>query len=149
MAHNRTRSTSSKTFDNVPVDINDFESINKSLDEVSGLIENISPKTVLEKTITNIVGILSKHVQLLAKSCSAMSSIVDTIEVDTAKTDQYSRRNNLVLTGIEYKKETETYQNFCNTVAEELSTSGVKVYNNDFFSMSLQWKQSKGNYSER
>ena len=61
-----------------------------------------------------------------------MSSTVDTIEVDTAKTDQYSRRNNLVLTGIEYKKETETYENLCNTVAEELSTSGVKVNNNDF-----------------
>ena len=49
MAHNRIRSTSSKTIDNVPVDINDFESINKSLDEVSGLIEGISPKTVFEK----------------------------------------------------------------------------------------------------
>ena len=85
MAHSRTRSTSSKTIDNVPVDINDFESINKSLDEVSGLFESISPKTVFEKTITNIVGILSKHVQLLANSCSAMSSTVDTIEVDTAK----------------------------------------------------------------
>ena len=132
MAHNRARSTSSKTIDNVPVDINDFKSINKSLDEVPGLIESISPKTVFEKTITNIVGILSKHVQLLANSCSAMSSTVDTIEVDTAKTDQYSRRNNLVLTGIEYKKETETYENLCNTVAEELSTSGVKVNNNDF-----------------
>ena len=100
MAHNRTRSTSSKTIDNVPVDIIDFESINKSLDEVSGLIESISPKTDFEKTITNIVGILSKHVQLLVNSCSAMSSIVDTIEVDTAKTHQYSRRNNLVLTTI-------------------------------------------------
>ena len=88
MAHNRTRSTSSKTFDNIPIDINDFQSINKSLDEVSGLIESISPKTVFEKTITNIVGILSKHVQLLANSCSTMSSTVDTIKVDTAKTDQ-------------------------------------------------------------
>ena len=76
MAHNRTRSTSSKTIDNVPVDINDFESINKSLDEVSGLIESISPKTVFEKTITNIVGILSKHVQLLANSCSAKNGSI-------------------------------------------------------------------------
>ena len=132
MAHNKTRSSSSKTSDIVPIDLNDFESINKSLNEVSGLIESISPKSTFEKTITNIVGILSKHVQLLANSCSAMSSTVDTIEVDTAKTDQYSRRNNIVVTGVEYKKETETYENLCNTVAEELSTSGVKVYNNDF-----------------
>ena len=93
MAHNKTRSSSSKTSDIVPIDLNDFESINKSLNEVSGFTESISPKSTFEKTITNIVGILSKHVQLLANSCSAMSSTVDTIEVDTAKTDQYSRRN--------------------------------------------------------
>ena len=53
MAHNKTRLSSSKTSDIVPIDLNDFDSIN----EVSGLIESISPKSTFEKTITNIVGI--------------------------------------------------------------------------------------------
>ena len=62
-----TRSTSSKTFDTVPFDLNDFESINKSLNEVSGLIESMSPKSTFEKDITKIVGNLKQAYSTFSK----------------------------------------------------------------------------------
>ena len=61
-----------------------------------------------------------------------MSNSVDNVEVDLAKTDQFSRRNTLVVTGLEYKKKTETFDTLSSTVADELTTSGIKVNSNDF-----------------
>ena len=75
---------------------------------------------------------LGKHVQILANNCSAMSSSEDSVEVDLAKSDQHSRRNTLVVTGLQYKKGTETYDTLSSTVADELTTSSIKVSSNDF-----------------
>ena len=61
-----------------------------------------------------------------------MSSTVDTIETDIAKTDQYARRNTFMVTGIDYKRETETFNELSETVATELSKSGVPVSSSDF-----------------
>ena len=38
----------------------------------------------------------------------------------------------VLVTGLDYQKETETYQNLSENVAIELSKSGVKVSNSDF-----------------
>ena len=114
------------------LDLNDFEALNRSLSEVTELIGDLSPKSTFEKSMKNIIGLIHKHVQILANSCSELSNTVDSTEIDIAKTDQYSRRNTLVVSGLEYKKETETYNNLCSTVAEELTTSGIKVTSTDF-----------------
>ena len=114
------------------LDLNDFEALNRSLSEVTELIGDLSPKSTFEKSMKNIIGLIHKHVQILAKSCSELFNTVDSTEIDIAKTDQYSRRNTLVVSGLEYKKETETYNNLCSTVAEELTTSVIKVISTDF-----------------
>ena len=57
---------------------------------------------------------------------------VDTVETDIAKTDQYARRNTVMVTGIDYKRETETFNELTETVATELSKSGVAVPASDF-----------------
>ena len=126
----KTEKASVKNYD---IELNDFETLNKSLSEVLELVDNLSPKNKFEKTIKNVVGILGKHIQILANNCNEMSNSVDNVEVDLAKTHQYSRRNTLVVTGLEYKKETETYDTLSSTVADELTTSGIKVNSNDFF----------------
>ena len=61
-----------------------------------------------------------------------MSSSVDTVETDIARTDQYARRNTVMVTGIDYKRETETFNQLSETVATELSKSGVAVSTADF-----------------
>ena len=60
---------------------------------------------------------------------------VDTVESNLAKTDQYPRRSTVLVTGLDYQKESKTYQNLIENVANvanELSKSGVKVNNRDF-----------------
>ena len=60
------------------------------------------------------------------------SACVDTVESNLAKTDQYSRRSTVLVTGLDYHKESETYQNLSENVASKLSKSGVKLSNSDF-----------------
>ena len=101
--------TEKTSVENYDIELNDFETLNKSLSEVLELVDSLSPKNTFEKTINSVVGMLGKHIQILANNCNEMSNSVDNVEVDLAKTDQYSRRNTLVVTGLEYKKDTETY----------------------------------------
>ena len=65
--------------------------------------------------------------QVLSTNCSVVSSTVDTVETDIAKTDQYARRNTVMVTGIDYMRETETFNELTETVATKLSKSGVAV----------------------
>ena len=76
--------------------------------------------------------ILNKHVLLLSTSCSAMAGSVDAVETNIAKTDQYSRRDTVVVTGVDYKPETEMYNSLSDTVAEEMRKPGVQVNSSDF-----------------
>ena len=98
---------------------------------------------ILKFTIKSVVGMLGKHVQILTNNCSAMSSSVGNVEVDLAKSDQYSRRNTLVVTGLQCKKETETYNTLSSTVADELTTSGIKVSSNNFSACHRNNKNTK------
>ena len=143
----RKSASSSKTekssVHNFDIELNDFETLTKSLSEVLELVDSLSPKNTFEKTIKSVVGMLGKHVQILANNCSAMSSSVDNVEVDLAKSDQYSRRNTLVVTGLQYKKETETYDTLSSTVADELTTSGIRVSSNDFSACHRNNKNTK------
>ena len=70
--------------------------------------------------------------QVISANCSVVSSSVDTVETDIARTDQYARRNTVMVTSIEYKRETETFNELTETVATELSKSGVSVSTFDF-----------------
>ena len=134
----RKSASSSKTekssTENLDIELNDFETLTKSLSEVLELVDSLTPKNTFKKTIKSVVlvGMLGKHVQILANNCSEMSNSVDNTEADLAKSDQYSRRNTIIVTGLEYKKETETYDTLSSTVADELTTSGIKVNSNDF-----------------
>ena len=70
--------------------------------------------------------------QVISTNCSVVSSTVDTVETDIAKTDQYARRTTVMVTGIEYKLETETFNELTETVATELYKSGVPISMADF-----------------
>ena len=76
--------------ENYDIELNDFETLNKSLLEVLELVDRLSPKNTFKKTIKNVLGMLGKHIQILANNCNEMSNSVDNVEVDLAKTDQYS-----------------------------------------------------------
>ena len=69
---------------------------------------------------------------LLFTSCGAMSNSVDAVEVNVAKTDQYSRRDTVVVAGLDYNPETETHSELTGAVAGEMSKSGVQVNASDF-----------------
>ena len=112
--------------------LNDFQRVNESIKEISNMIDNLKPKGTFETQVKLVLHALSKHVQVLSTNCSAMSTSVDTVESNLAKTDQYSRRSTVLVTGMDYKKESETYESLSENVASELSKSGVKVDNNDF-----------------
>ena len=68
-----------------------------------------------------------------------MSNSVDAVEVNAAKTDQYSRRDTVVVTGLDYNPETETHSELTGAVAGEMSKSGVQVNASDFVSLSPKW----------
>ena len=96
------------------------------------MIDNLKPKGTFETQVKLVLQALSKHVEVLSTNCSAMSTCVDTVETNLAKTDQYSRLSTVLVTGMDYKKESETYDSLSTNVASELSKSGVKVSNSDF-----------------
>ena len=94
---------------------NDFESIKSSLDDVLTMVESLKTKSSFESTIKNTIQVLIKHMQVLSTNCSVVSSTVDTVETDIAKTDQYAKRNTVMVTGIDYKRETETFNELTET----------------------------------
>ena len=112
--------------------IDDFKRVNESIKEISSMIDNLKPKGTFETQVRLVLQALSKHVEVLSTNCSAMSTCVDTVETNLAKTDQYSRRSTVLVTGMDYKKESETYDSLSTNVASELSKSGVKESNSDF-----------------
>ena len=111
---------------------NDFDSIKSSLDDVLTMVESLKTKSSFESAIKNKIQVLIKHIQVLSTNCSVVSSTVDTVETDMAKTDQYTRRSTVMATGIDYKRETETFNELTETVATELSKYGVAVSASDF-----------------
>ena len=112
--------------------LNDFDSVKNSLNDVLSMVESLKTKSSFEATIKSTIQVLIKHMQVLSTNCSVVSSTVDTVETDIAKTDQYARRNTVMVTGIDYKRETETFNELSETVATELSKSGVPVSSSDF-----------------
>ena len=112
--------------------VDDFKRVNESIKEISCMIDNLKPMGTFETQVKLVLQALSKHIEVLLTNCSAMSTCVDTVESNLAKTDQYSRHSTVLVTGLDYQKESETYQNLSENVANELSKSGVKVHNSNF-----------------
>ena len=112
--------------------LNDFDSVKSSLNDVLLMVESLKTKGPFEATIKSTIQVLIKHMQVISTNCSVVSGTVDTVETDIAKTDQYARRNTVMVTGIDYKRETETFNELTETVATELSKSGVAVSTADF-----------------
>ena len=112
--------------------LNDFDSVKNSLNDVLSMVESLKTKSSFEATIKSTIQVLIKHMQVLSTNCSVVCSSVDTVETDIARTDQYTRRNTVMVTGIDYKRETETFNQLSETVATELSKSGVAVSTADF-----------------
>ena len=113
--------TTSLSADSVDCALNDFDSVKNSLNDVLSMVESLKTKSSFEATIKSTIQVLIKHMQVISANCSVVSSSVDTVETDIARTDQYARRNTVMVTGIKYK-----------TVATELSKSGVPVSTSDF-----------------
>ena len=111
---------------------NDVDSVKNSLNDVLLMVESLKTKGSFEATIKSTIQVLIKHMQVLSTNCSVVSGTIDTVETDIAKTDQYARRNTVMVTVIDYKRETETFDQLTETVATELSKSGVAVTTADF-----------------
>ena len=101
MAKTDTAETSSST---EIESIGDFKRVSESIKEISS-IDNLKPKGTFETQVKLVLQALSKHVEVLSTNCSAMSTCVDTVEANLAKTDQYSRRSTVLVTGMDYKKQ--------------------------------------------
>ena len=112
--------------------LNDFDSVKSSLNDVLLMVESLKTKGSFEATIKSTIQVLIKHMQVISTNCSVVSGTVDTVETDIAKKDQYARRNTVMVTGIDYKSETKTFNELTETVATELSKSGVAVSTADF-----------------
>ena len=115
--------STSLSADSVDCALNNFDSVKNSLNEVLSMVESLKTKSSFEATIKSTIQVLIKHMQVISANCSVVSSSVDTVETDIARTDQYARRNTVMVTGIEYKRETETFNELTETVATELSKS--------------------------
>ena len=122
---------------------NEFDSIKSSLDDVLTMVESLKTKSSFESTIKNTIQVLIKHMRVLSTNCSVVSNTVDTVDTDIAKKDQYARRNTVMVTGIDYKRETETINELTETVATELSKSGVAVSASDFAACHQNGKKIK------
>ena len=101
--------------------------------------ELLKIKNSFEATIKSTIQVLFKHMQVISTNCSVVSSTEDTVETDIAKTDQYARRTTVMVTGIEYKLETETFNELTEAVATELYKSGVPISMADFEALSSKW----------
>ena len=112
--------------------LNDFDSVKNSLNDVLSMVESLKTKSSFEATIKSTIQVLIKHMQVLSTNCSVVSSSVDTVEMDITKMDQYARCNTVMVTGIDYKRETETFNQLSETVAIKLSKLGVTVSSVDF-----------------
>ena len=84
---------------------NDFDSVKNSLNDVLLMVESLKTKGSFEATIKSTIQVLIKHMQVLSTNCSVVSGTIDTVETDIAKTDQYARRNTVMVTGIDYKRD--------------------------------------------
>ena len=124
--------STSLSADSVDCALNDFHSVKNSLNDVLSMVESLKTKSSFEASIKSTIQVIIKHMQVISANCSVVSSSVDTVETDIARTDQYARRNTVMVTGIEYKWETETSNELTETVATELSKSGVPVSTSDF-----------------
>ena len=82
--------------------MDDFKRVNESIKEISCMIDNLKPKGTYETQVKLVLQALSKHVEVLSTNCSAMSTCVDSVESNLAKTDQYSRRSTVLVTGLDY-----------------------------------------------
>ena len=81
--------------------LNDFDSVKNSLNDVLSMVESLKTKSSFEATIKSTIQVLIKHMQVLSTNCRVVSSSVDTVETDIARTDQYTRRNTVMVTGID------------------------------------------------
>ena len=112
--------------------LNDFDSLKNSLNDGVSMVESLKTKSSFEATIKSTIQVLLKHMQVISTNCSVVSGTVDTVETDIAKTDQDARRNTVMVTGIDYKRETETFNELTKTIATELSKLGVAASTPDF-----------------
>ena len=73
--------------------LNDFDSVKNSLNDVLSMVESLKTKSLFEATIKSTIQVLIKHMQVLSTNCSVVSSSVDTVETDIARTDQQNCQN--------------------------------------------------------
>ena len=82
--------STSLSADSVDCALNDFDSVKNSLNDVLLMVESLKTKSSFKATIKSTIQVLIKHMQVISANCSVVSSSVDTIETDIARTDQYA-----------------------------------------------------------
>ena len=98
----------------------DFDSVRNSLDGVLLMVESLETRGSFEATVGGAVRVLIEHMRVLSTNCSVVSGTIDTAGAGVAGADQCARRNTVVVIGIDYKRETETFGRLAETVGHRV-----------------------------
>ena len=105
--------------------------INITLDKLSTTLNSLKTKSTFEEAIKVVLQTLNNQVKFLSSRNNNVVDNIDKMESDLAHCDQYSRRNTVVVTGLDFKS-SESHDELTENVASEMSKCGLHVVKYDF-----------------
>ena len=102
-----------------------------TLEQLTKTVNSLKTKTTFEDTVKEILLTLTNQVKFLTNRNNNVSDNIDKVESDIARCDQYSRRNTVVVTGLDFKSN-ESHDELTENVASEISKCGIHVAKHDF-----------------
>ena len=105
--------------------------INTTLERLSKTVSSLKTKSTFEDTVKEILLTLTNQVKFLTNRNYNVSDNIDKVESDIARCDQYSRRNTVVVTGLDFKSN-ESHDELTENVASEISKCGVHIAKHEF-----------------
>ena len=105
--------------------------INATLEQLTKTVNSLKTKTTFEDTVKEILLTLTNQVKFLTNRNNNVSDNIDKVESDIARCDQYSRRNTVVITGLDFKSN-ESHDELTENMTIEISKCGIHVAKHDF-----------------
>ena len=104
--------------------------INITLDKLSTTLNSLKTKSTFEETIKVALQTLTNQVKFLSSRNNNVADNIYKMESGLAHCDQYSRRNTVVVTGLDCKS-SEAHDELTENVASEMSKCGLHVVKHD------------------
>ena len=105
--------------------------INITLDKLSTTLNSLKTKSTFEETIKVALQTMTNQVKFLSSRNNNVADNIDKMESGLAHCDQYSRRNTVIVTGLNFKS-SESHDELTENVASEMSKCGLHVVKHDF-----------------